>query len=338
MPETENSKLGDSGQLNVFRRNVVNKISITALALLTAFSLNCSKEKEHPEQQELTIVSFIGDVSVTSKEGTAPAKSGQKISEGDIIKAGVLSSADISIGKDGVARISEKTTLVVESIAKSGGTGSSMKLDNGRFSVVLSKLSKNEGFAVKTSHAVAAVRGTGFRVSAENGSAKIEVVSGKVQVSPVKDGKSIDSAAVIVEKNTFVSIDEKKVAAAEKGDPIKVEAIPAADLKSISDEMKKLPVAPNADESLKEELNSIVEPAEEKKEVKEDKAADAAKKDAALRKVNEQEKELKEKEDAEKLAVAQKEAAEKSAAEKEAKVVQEKKEKKEARVKNIPTI
>jgi len=327
----------------------MKKISIGLCTLIVVISLCCSKNKELSEQATMTILSYLGDVKVTSKNGISSAKVGLVIHEGDVINAGAVSSADISIGKNGVARVSENTTLRVEAIAKEGARGNTLQLDKGRFSVVLSKLTKNNDFTVKTSHAVAAVRGTGFRVSAENSSAKVEVVSGKVLVSPAKDGKIIDNAAVVVEKNSFVSIDEKKVAAAEKGDPIKVEAISASDLKSISDDMKTLPVTPDADESLKEEIKSIVEPAEEPKEVKDDKVADSAKKDAALKKVQEQEKEkarleaerqkeLKEKEEAEKLAVAQKEAADKAAADKEAKVVQEKKEKKEARVKNIPTI
>lgn len=326
----------------------MKKMSIVLCAIIAVIAVGCSKDKEQPDQLEITIVSYLGDVKVTSKEGTSAAKVGLLIHEGDVIKAGAVSSADLSIGKDGVARVSENTTLQVETIAKGGARGNTLKMENGRLSVVLSKFSKNNDFSVKTNTAVAAVRGTGFRVSAENGSAKIEVVSGKVQVSPLKDGKSIDSAAVVVEKNSFVSIDEKKVAAAEKGDQIKVEAIPAADLKSISDDMKTLPMTPGADESLKDEIKSISMPAEEQKEVKDDKA-DQAKKDASLKKERDKEQEktrleaerqkaLKEKEEAEKLAVAQKEAADKAAAEKEAKVVQEKKEKKEARVKNIPTI
>lgn len=324
----------------------MKKFPLLSIVFIVLFFIGCSKDENQPEPQELTVVSYIGDVSVTSKEGTAAAKVGLKLNEGDIIKAGSLSSADFSIGKDGVARISEKTTLRVETIAKTGGAGNTMKLDNGRFSVVLSKLSRKDSFTVRTNTAVAAVRGTGFRISSENGSAKIEVVSGKVLVSPAKDGVSIDNAAVVVEKNSLVVIDEKKAAAAEKGEVIKVETIPAADIKSITDEMKTLPVAPNADESLKEEIKSIVDPSETvvpvvRAKATNDKSADQTKKAAAVQKAfveAEKQNELKEKEAAEKLAVAEKEASEKAAADKEVKAAQEKKEKKEARVKNIPTI
>ena len=84
----------------------MKKISIVSLVLFAVIAAGCSQKEEKSDQQKITIVSYLGDVKVSSKDVTTAAKTGLAIHEGDVIQTGAASSADISINENGVARVS----------------------------------------------------------------------------------------------------------------------------------------------------------------------------------------------------------------------------------------
>jgi hypothetical protein len=315
-------------------------------------SSSCSTKPE--EKSMMSVLSFIGNVKKSASGSEQPLKSGEIVVAGDTIITGQKSTADISIGQSGVVRINENTSVKVDLLAKGDTLDTELNISKGRAFIVLSKLGKNEQCTVKTPTAVAAVRGTSFRVSAEGDTSRIDVVSGKVLVSPVKEGEVVKNAEVVLEKNNTVTLDTATVASIiENKKPMKVEMISNDEMKMIIEETKEISTAPDADQSLKIEIQeNLVQPdnsAEkleaEKKESEKKAAADEKRKQDDKKRLESEKmkKDNAKKEEEARIAAAEKAATEKAAAEKAEKekaekIKKEKQEQKEVRVKNIPTI
>ncbi len=77
--------------------------------------------------------------------------------------------------------------------------------------VTVSKLAKGSSFEVASPTTIAAVRGTSFRVTADENSSRIDVLSRKIKVNPVQEGKVIESIETVIETNNTVSLDIKDV-------------------------------------------------------------------------------------------------------------------------------
>jgi hypothetical protein len=344
----------DYVRLTLSHYEVVMK-TIMSYSVILVIALLCASCSTKPEEKSLmSVLSFIGDVKKSVNGSEQPLKSGEIVVAGDTIITGHKSSADISVGQNGVVRINENTSIKVDQLAKGDSLNTELNISKGRAFIVLSKLSKDEQCTVKTPTAVAAVRGTSFRISAEGDTSRIDVVSGKVLVSPVKEGEVVKGAEVVLEKNNTVTLDTAAVASiVDDKKPIKVESISNDEMKMIMEETKEISTAPNADQSLKNEIQeNLVQPdnsAEkleaEKKESEKKAAADEKRKQEEKKRLEAEKmkKENAKKNEEARIAAAEKAAAEKAAAEKAEKekaekIKKEKQEQKEVRVKNIPTI
>jgi ferric-dicitrate binding protein FerR (iron transport regulator) len=106
------------------------------------------------------VVYTEGDVSVRARGGTHDAAIGDTLSAGDVVATGPASLAIIDLANGTTLKLREKTTLAIDSI----GDATKVTLDaGGVFTTIARKLTGN--FTLRTSSAVAGVRGTQFFVA-----------------------------------------------------------------------------------------------------------------------------------------------------------------------------
>ena len=147
---------------------------------------NCKKDESTVIIKGL--VNFIsGDVQITGTDGNSrKATVGDEISQGMKIETkGKNSFTDIYIGNY-VIKVLGNTVLDVENLFESIKTGNKevkFNVEKGSlFSRINTKLVKGESYEVKTLTATAAVRGTEFLVSQDDGKSNIVCLKGKVSV------------------------------------------------------------------------------------------------------------------------------------------------------------
>ncbi|KKL81042.1 hypothetical protein LCGC14_1998730 [marine sediment metagenome] len=117
------------------------------------------------------------------------------VEEGDLIKTESDSFTEIQFADFGIIRIQENTELIVRNLhLQDEQSKVSMKLKKGKMLAKVSKLSKGEEFEVRTSTALAGVRGTEFMVKQDEGSdtASFAVKEGTVSVIPLEVADKID--------------------------------------------------------------------------------------------------------------------------------------------------
>jgi ferric-dicitrate binding protein FerR (iron transport regulator) len=106
------------------------------------------------------VVYVEGDVTVQNGSQARDAAIGDSVGPGDTVKTGPASLAVIDVGNATTLKLREKTTLALDSI----GEQTAVTLTaGGVFTSITRKLSGN--FSVRTSSAVAGVRGTQFFVA-----------------------------------------------------------------------------------------------------------------------------------------------------------------------------
>ncbi len=130
------------------------------------------------------VTMVIGDVKVQNVMKLEDVEVGYKLKQGDTIIASDGSECEVQIDNKSVVRIAEKTKVSFEEIVYEVGSKkqSIVELVKGNVKTAVKKLSGEE-FKVKTSTAIAAVRGTKFSVTVDDkGNTKVVVSEGKVSV------------------------------------------------------------------------------------------------------------------------------------------------------------
>jgi hypothetical protein len=120
----------------------------------------------------------------------------------------------------------------------------------------LSKLGRDDNFKIKTPTAVAAIRGTSVRVTADEKSSQIDVLAGKVMVNPVKEGKVIEDVEKVVEKNDMVVLDTKKVDEVIASKQIEVKKLDTEQIEQIQVENEGIKVDTTVNKEVILELKS----------------------------------------------------------------------------------
>ena len=246
----------------------MKKIFVMTLSSVLLLSYCTKKDKKFTVALSGIINFAIGDVLLKDSSGERKASVGDQILSGTvIITKGVKSMTDIYIG-DSAVKIMGDSTVAFDSLIADGVTGAetvSIIVENGKtFSRIIKKLSKDDSFTVKTKTAVAAVRGTEFFVSEENGKTSVSCLDGKVSVSDLK------GAEVIIEKNeqAIVSSDSdivKKQIEADEVNRLKI----LSEIKEIESDIKKKYEEQKAEikqkyEEQKEEIKKAVADQKEK--------------------------------------------------------------------------
>ncbi|MFN4245436.1 MAG: FecR domain-containing protein, partial [Brevinematia bacterium] len=131
------------------------------------------------------VTMVIGEVKVQNLMKLEDVQVGYKLKQGDTIISSEGSECEIQINKKSLVKVGEKTKVSFEEIAYGvkGKKQSIVELFEGNIKTAVKKLSGEE-FKVRTSTAVAAVRGTKFSVTVDDkGNTKVVVSEGKVAVS-----------------------------------------------------------------------------------------------------------------------------------------------------------
>ena len=142
-------------------------------------------KKEDPDRT-VKIYSIVGEGKNTSIAAERPAAVGDLLSAGDSIRTGENSIADILFGTTGVIRIQSASKIAVAELMNPETGDTQIDMTSGRLNVTLAKLKKGD-FRVKTGTAVAAVRGTTFRITADGKATRLDVVSGTVRGNPLEN-------------------------------------------------------------------------------------------------------------------------------------------------------
>ena len=131
-------------------------------------------------------VTFLeGSATRTPKDGPAVAVAdGAELLDGDTLETAAGGRLELTLEDGSVARLDEKSKLVVDSVSKLSEESWAVKLTltlGQIWSKVTRKVGEGAGYEVQTERAVAGVRGTEFLVEAA-GEHTIEVYEGAVEV------------------------------------------------------------------------------------------------------------------------------------------------------------
>jgi hypothetical protein len=172
-------------------------ISIT-IGLLLIIGLNCKKQENTVPIKG--IINFIvGDVKLIDANGNSKkANIGDEIIQGMKIEAvGKKSFVDVFIG-DYIIKVLGDTKVDVQRLFENiNGENKQVKLSvekGSLFSKITTKLAKNDKYEVTTPTAVAAVRGTEFLVTEENGKSNVACLTGLVSVlnNSLKESNTVE--------------------------------------------------------------------------------------------------------------------------------------------------
>ncbi|MBP7284296.1 MAG: FecR domain-containing protein [Leptospiraceae bacterium] len=127
--------------------------------LLALTLISCNKVKEERSIKG-NLIFVIGNVEISNKAGSNPAKKNDPISEGDTIKTGDKSVAVIQFENDAASvEIQENAEF---SISKFNPREQELISAKGNFWIKAKKLNKESNFNVVMPTAVAGIRGTSF--------------------------------------------------------------------------------------------------------------------------------------------------------------------------------
>lgn len=246
--------------------------SVIIIFLLAAGVTACKKDEK---ERSITVQSLIGEVMIISNKTEKPAKVGDILITGDGIRTGADSIADILYGSEGIIRIQPDSNILVSSLMDPATGDSQLDMPQGRIYVTLSKLKKGD-FSVKTPTAVASVRGTSFRITADEKASRLDVVTGAVRINPVQNNTVITDVEKTVETNQTVELDEKVLKqVVEQKKEITVREMKAEDMEEIRKEVKDIKpemiekLNPEARKEIKEKVLIIDDSAERAKREKE---------------------------------------------------------------------
>lgn len=179
------------------------------IIIAAALAGSCAKDVEPLRG----VVDFIaGDVVLLSGEQSAPARTGDVLTEGMKLRTGEHSYARISVGGD-TLQIYEKTLVdftALTRLVKQERTTMEMTVEKGTVLCrVFLKINKGDSFRLSSSTMVAAVRGTEFLYGVENGRGVVACSRGIVTVRRVGTDEEI-----VLRENQMVTIDaDEKMAA-----------------------------------------------------------------------------------------------------------------------------
>lgn len=263
----------------------MKKFLVISLTFVFALSLTTCKKEE--SKFSIKIYSIIGDVKVMAEGIVKNPEVGEVLKKDDTIKTGALSMADILFGTSGLIRIQPDSVITIASLMDATGNDMQMDMDRGKMYVTLSKLEKGT-FRVKTPTAVASVRGTSFRITAQKTESKLDVINGSVKLNPVQNNTVVTEVEKMVETNQTATVDlQTAEKAVKEKKEIEVTALKIEEIKEIREEIRdvKSEVIEKLDAEAKSEIKEKV--LEEKKNEEEAREAEKIKKEAALKRQKE---------------------------------------------------
>jgi hypothetical protein len=172
-------------------------LNYSLMAMLLCLSVvfpDLSCKKETPTEAIATFI--VGDVKLLRQDETPrQVKHGDKMAVQDIIKTGKNSFFAFQVGNSAIIRITANTTVLIENLLTDNTN--KIFLKQGRVIESVKKFTKSTIYEVRTPTAIAAVRGTEFGVSYNNGQSIVPVKNGTVKVQRVtKEKGAVDERMV----------------------------------------------------------------------------------------------------------------------------------------------
>jgi len=133
------------------------------------------------------ITFLVGSAEVHRARHSLPVRVSMNLQQGDSLLVAAQSRVELRYPDNTVLRLDENSRLVLTAAAKKPEP----TLLTGKAWANVTKVGKGgQGFGLKTPTAVAAVRGTVFRMSEDDSGANVKLYEGKVDVGhPPKDGE-----------------------------------------------------------------------------------------------------------------------------------------------------
>jgi hypothetical protein len=175
----------------------MKRLLIPIIALLLFAGLDCKQEEKMIPIKG--IINFmVGSVKLIDPKGSSKnAQIGDEIVQGMKIETiGPKSFADIYIGEY-ILKVLGNTTIDIKKLFeefKEGSKQVNLTVEKGKlFSRITTKLAKSDVYEIKTPTATAAVRGTEFLVSEEDGKSNVACLTGFVSVlnNSLEDSKPL---------------------------------------------------------------------------------------------------------------------------------------------------
>lgn len=192
--------------MNARSRLYVTLISAPLAIVLAAAAFQTSCTKKVPNRALATFV--IGTVTFERPGSAAAAVAhGREFLKGDRVITGAQSLLVIQVGEASVIQVGANTRVEIAALMEGGNTR--YILESGKVLARVRPLAKGESYTVQTKTSIAAVRGTEFGVSLEQGRPVVAVHDGTVAVARVVDQapgaeKTVEkgSAALVAESIT----------------------------------------------------------------------------------------------------------------------------------------
>jgi hypothetical protein len=220
-------------------KNKILVYSISAIlpAMIVALSLTaCTKKAEKAEVADAVskVTCAIGTVTLAHADGTsAPAIPGDQVKKDDTLTTGTASFATIQIGDRGIVRVEANSSLQIQKAVSQAVT--ELYVKEGTVISKVSRLSKDEKYTVRTSTAVAAVRGTEFSISTSGSAgATISVKDGKVAVGTAVSASSGSAVQADPAAETIVESGKSAVVPVEPEKKVEVREIKTEELAAIT--------------------------------------------------------------------------------------------------------
>ncbi len=210
---------------------------------LAAVAIPTSCAKKTAQRALATFV--VGTVTLERAGSAAAAVThGHEFIRGDRVVTGPRSLLVIQVGEESVLQVSADTSVEISALMEGGNTRYS--LDSGKVLARVRPLAKGASYTVQTKTSIAAVRGTEFGVSLEQGRPVVAVHDGNVAVARVVDETPRDEKVV------------GKGSAALVADAITTRPVSAIEARDY-EEFKKVPLIPGIGAKTGEDLKRIEE-------------------------------------------------------------------------------
>ncbi len=149
-----------------------------------------------------SVVAVSGDVSIVRKNGQqSAATTTSKLQSGDEIITGANASVTLRFADGSELLLLANSHAQMDTLSAHGNNGmidTRVRLNAGRIDTRVNKQRKASRYEIITPAAVAAVRGTAFRISADGDIMRNEVTEGAVAVSAGNEAKTLDAGFGIV--------------------------------------------------------------------------------------------------------------------------------------------
>ena len=150
--------------------------------------------KQTPAPAEIVLVSGFASIK-TSTNVTQDALVGSLLNAGTLISTGKNSKINLKFADGSIVTLESNSSLILDTLSIFGGGGmvdTKLRLQQGKVEVLANPMHSQMKMQIHTPTAVAAVRGTEFRVSTDGSIARQETLHGKVVLSAA--GKNVGVA------------------------------------------------------------------------------------------------------------------------------------------------